>query len=297
VQQCRAIRALEKAYMLFIQIVQPSLPRNIDYSASPLVWVIAHTQLSFPLLLGGLVLIVEFGFRLRRASPGINGERQSLVDSARAELTVLLGLLLGFSLPMALPHFEHRNQLVVDEANALITAQERAQLLPEPFRDEKLSSFAKYVAARVEFGKAGSNEPAVRESVRHANQFQSEMWQDTTRLVQQNPNVVTPIFVQALGELPNLIEQRQAAEEKRIPTAIWLVVILISALTCFVVGVQHATEILLGHGGRAADSRNRAVTGFRIGLPTYRSRSRQPRKHTETLCRDGDSPHAPTFDR
>jgi hypothetical protein len=106
--------------MLFIQIVQPSLPRNIAYSASPLLWVIAHTQLFFPLLLGGLMLIVQFGFRLRRASPGINGERQSLVDSARAELTVLLGLLLGFSLPMALPHYKHRNELVVDEANAIM---------------------------------------------------------------------------------------------------------------------------------------------------------------------------------
>lgn len=44
--------------MLFIQIVQPSLPRNIDYSASSFLWVIAHTQLFFPLLLGGLMLIV-----------------------------------------------------------------------------------------------------------------------------------------------------------------------------------------------------------------------------------------------
>ena len=69
--------------MLFIQIAQLSLLRNIDYSASPLLWVIAHTQLFFPLLLGGLMLIVEFGFRLRQASPGINGERQSLVESAR----------------------------------------------------------------------------------------------------------------------------------------------------------------------------------------------------------------------
>ena len=231
--------------MPFIQIAQLSLLRNIDYSASPLLWVIAHTQLFFLLLLSGLMFIVEFGFRLRQASPGINGERQSLVGSARAELGVLLGLLLGFSLPMALPHYEHRNQLVVDEADALITVQERAQLLPQPFRDEILSSFAKYVAARVEFGEVGPDEPAIQESVRHAKQFQSEMWQDTTRLVQQDPNAVTPIFVQALGELPDLIEQRQAAEEKRIPTAIWLVVILISALTCFVVGYSMRQRFFL----------------------------------------------------
>jgi hypothetical protein len=232
--------------MLFIQIVPPSLLMNIDYSTSPLLRVIAHTELFFPLLLGGLMLVVELGFRLRQASPGVDGERQSLVESARDELSVLLGLLLGFSLPMALPHYEHRNQLVVDEAGALITVQERAQLLPDPFRGEILSLLAKYVAARVEFGNAGPNEPAVRDSVHQAEQFQREMWQATTRLVQQNPNVVTPIFVQSMGELPDLIEQRLAAEEKRIPAAIWLVVILISALTCFVVGFSMRERFFLG---------------------------------------------------
>jgi len=108
-----------------------------------------------------------------------------------------------------------------------------------------LSSFARYVAARVEFGDAGLNETAILNSVHDAKQLQSEMWQDTTRLVQQKPNVVTPIFVQALGELPDLIEQRQAAEEKRIPAVIWLVVILISALTCFVVGYSMRQRFFL----------------------------------------------------
>ena len=232
--------------MLFVQFVALSLPMNIDYSASPLLWIIAHTELFFPLLLGGLMLIVEVGVRFRQASPGVNSERQSLVESARDELSVLLGILLGFSLPMALPHYEHRNQLVVDEAGALITVQERAQLLPEPFRGEIMSLLAKYVAARVEFGEAGPNQPAVQDSVHHAEQFQREMWEATARMVQQNPNAITPIFVQALGALPDLVEQRLAAEEKRIPVAIWLVVILISALTCFVVGFSMRERFFLG---------------------------------------------------
>src|SRR5580698_7634861 len=232
--------------MLFIQIVPPSLLMNIDYSTGPLLWIIAHTELFFPLLLGGLMLVVELGFRLRQASPGVDGERQSLVESARDELSVLLGLLLGFSLPMALPHYEPRNQLVVDEAGALITVHERAQLLPEPFRGDVLSTLAKYVAVRVEFGDAGPNEAAVRDSVKQAEQLQREMWEATTRLVQQKPNAVTPIFVQALDVLPDLLEQRLAAEAKRIPAAIWLVVIMIAALTCFVVGYSMRERFFLG---------------------------------------------------
>ena len=48
-----------------------------------------------------------------------------------------------------------------------------------------------------------------------------------------------------MGELPDLIEQRMAAEEKRIPTVIWFVVILISALTCFVVGYSMRQRFFL----------------------------------------------------
>jgi len=232
--------------MLFIEPVSPILPKDIDYSASPMLWVVAHTQLLFPLLLGGLILVVEFGFRLRKASIGINGDRQSLVESARNELGVLLGLLLGFTLPMALPHYEHRNQLVVDEANAIITVQERAQLLPEPFRDRILSSLGNYIPARVEFGEAALNESSLQDSVYQAKQLQSEMWQETAQMIHQSPSVVTPLFVQALGELPDLVEQRLAAEEKRIPAVIWLVVISISALTCFVVGYSMRQRFFLG---------------------------------------------------
>ena len=62
------------------------------------------------------------------------------------------------------------------------------------------------------------------------------MWQQTLMLVHPDLTLVTPMFVQAVGQLSDLIEQRLAATEKHIPTAIWLVFILISTLSCFVVG-------------------------------------------------------------
>jgi hypothetical protein len=33
-----------------------------------------------------LMLVVELGFRLRQASPGVEAERQSLVESARRQM-------------------------------------------------------------------------------------------------------------------------------------------------------------------------------------------------------------------
>jgi hypothetical protein len=172
-------------------------------------------------------------------------ERQSLIESARNSLSVLLSLLLGFSLPMALSHYEQRRQLVTDEANAIATVDQRAQTLPEPFRSKILQLVPGYVDARIEFAKGDLNGHSVLAAIDHAKHRQNEMLQQTVMLVQQKPNEVTPIFVQALGGLGDEMEQRLAAAEKRIPSAIWLVLILISALTCFVVGYSMRRRLLL----------------------------------------------------
>lgn len=209
-----------------------------------MLWIIAHTEIFFPALLLGLFLVVEAGFRARRTSRGIDAERESLMEAARDRLGVLLSFLLGFSLPMALPHYELRNQLVIDEANAIGTVEQRAQMLPEPFRDRILQSLRAYVDARINFSDE-VDESAISASVGRAQQIQNEMWQQSVLLVQQSPNAVTPLFVQSVGGLSDFIESRLAAYEKRIPAVIWLVLFLISALTCFFVGYTMRQRLLL----------------------------------------------------
>jgi hypothetical protein len=177
-------------------------------------------------------------------TPDVDAERQSLFESARDGLSVLLSFLLGFSLPMALPHYEQRSQLVVEEANAISTVHQHTQMLPEPFRHEILESLRAYVDARIDFSKQ-VDEQAILASVHQAQKVQNEMWQQSVLLVQQSPNAVTPIFLQALGGLADLVEARLAAYEKRVPVAIWLVLFLMSGLTCFVVGYSMRQRSLL----------------------------------------------------
>lgn len=207
--------------------------------------LIAHTELFFPILLVGLILIVELGFRVRRLWDGIDTERQSLVESARDGLGVLLGLLLGLSTPMALPHYEQRTQLVIDEANAIRMVEQRADMLPEPFRDKILQSLREYVNERIEYASADLNSPKFTATISNARRLQNKMLQQAVILVQQNPTAVTPIFVQALGGLTDMMEQRLAATEKHIPTPMWLVFILVSALTCFVVGYSMRRRVFV----------------------------------------------------
>jgi hypothetical protein len=173
-----------------------------------LLWLIAHTELFSPARLVILILLVEFGFRIRRASPDTSAEIQSVIQSARDGLGVLLGLLLGFSLPMSLPHYEQRTQLVTDEANAIATVEQRAQLLPEPLRDKILRWLPEYVNSRLEFAGADLDGPAAIAAINQAKRLQEDMWQGIVMVAQQNLNQVTPTVIQAVGQLSDLIEPK-----------------------------------------------------------------------------------------
>jgi len=82
-----------------------------------------------------LMVIVEAGFRLAvLTSVHMDEERGEQIAASRDGLGILLSLLLGFTLAMALPRFDLRKQLVVDEANAIGTTSLRAGILPEAQR-------------------------------------------------------------------------------------------------------------------------------------------------------------------
>ena len=82
-----------------------------------------------PLLLAAFLLCCIVGARLRRRLSADDGDHdpESYLLSA---VLGLLGLMIAFTFSMALTRYDHRRELVIDEANAIGTAWLRAGLLP-----------------------------------------------------------------------------------------------------------------------------------------------------------------------
>lgn len=211
-----------------------------------MLWVIAHTEWFFPVLLFGLILVVELGFRARRSSREVHEEVQPVVESARDGLRFLLGLLLGFSIPMALPHYEERTQLVTDEANAISTVAQWADTLPQANRDRMMQLLRQYVDTRAEYARRDLSGQEALASFNRAKELQSELWQEAVAASRQDLNVLKPTVMQSVGRLSDLIEQRRASSEKHIPTAIWDVFLLIPAMSCFLTGYAMRRRVWLG---------------------------------------------------
>src|ERR1700757_2761998 len=107
-----------------------------------------------------MLAATETGFHLGRKSEGSTPDKtKSQVSTVEAGILGVLGLLLGFTMSMAVSRFEARKQLMLDEANAIGTSCLRAEVLPAPEGPEMARLLREYVTVRVQYGTAGSDLP------------------------------------------------------------------------------------------------------------------------------------------
>lgn len=86
----------------------------------------------FAVLLVLLVGLSELAWRMGLASSPKMSEADKDSGTVKSAVLALLGLLLGFSFALAGQRHEARRELLVEEANSIVTTARRAQLLPAP---------------------------------------------------------------------------------------------------------------------------------------------------------------------
>jgi hypothetical protein len=185
-----------------------------------------------------LVAIEETGIRWRlRLSADIDEARHEQISGARDAVGVLLSLLLGFTLAMALQRFDHRRELVVDEADAIETAGLRAQTLPDPFRGKVLELLREYVDVRLEYSRLGMG-PELDKTLARTKKLQDRIWEQSVAVAQQKDSPINSIFLQSINAAFDGCEKRVAAVQNRVPPPIWIMLVLISIVTSFIVGLS-----------------------------------------------------------
>ena len=199
--------------------------------------VIDHPVWLFVALLIVMLAAVEVGFQLGKRSEA-RGEDllHEQLKGARNGLVTLVSFLLGFMLPMSLARFDLRKHLVIEEAKAIGTTTLRAQMLPESARGKVRELMREYVDVRLKFFDTGLNSAQLEAAGNHARRLQNELWKQSVTAAQSSPTPITAIFAQSLNQMIDLSEERLAALENRIPGSIWLMLGLISLLTCLTVG-------------------------------------------------------------
>jgi hypothetical protein len=185
-----------------------------------------------------MLAATEAGFRLgRKAEVNTPDKIKASVSTVEGAMLGVLGLLLGFTMSMAVSRFEARKQLVLDEANAIGTACLRAELLPAPEGPEIGSLLRQYINVRVQYGTTGNDPTQVDRSRAESARLQNEFWSRAVAYGQKDPNSVRAgLLLQALNQAIDLESARRMAFQNHVPDTVIYANGIVGILAVMLVG-------------------------------------------------------------
>jgi hypothetical protein len=220
-----------------------------------------------------MVTALELGFRAGRRSgkseQNVAGPQVSAIQGA---VLGLLGLLLAFSFAAAGTRFFERQDLIVQEANAIGTAYLRADLVGEPYSSELRKALKEYTEHRIAISdnlQSGWSPQAVADIER----MHARIWRAASDGVAKHPEFAQ-VLLSPVNEVIDLHTTRVSASLKRIP---WLLMLLL--VTCSLLAMAD-----IGYGC-GVDGRRRLPLTLpvtraprrRVAMDNLRSRSPAPR--------------------
>jgi hypothetical protein len=168
------------------------------------------------------------------------------LNAVQVALFGFLGLLLAFSLTLAIGRYEDRRVAVVDEANAIGTAYLRARTLPQPLSTEASALLRRYLDERVALSRAVPGSAGFRAASDASEELHVALWSTATRALAAAPQDSAPrLYAEAVNAAIDLHTTRLARLANRMPSSVVDLELLVSVAA---VGLLGAFVGLTGRG-------------------------------------------------
>jgi len=195
-----------------------------DFLSSLPIWGV------FGVTIVATLVQVEIGFRLGRRESRQDVARESVAGLVAASLG-LLAFMLAFTFGSVAARFDHRRQLVLDEANAIGTAYLRADLLPDEHGREIRRLLVEYVEFRMQAVET-RDRALIMQAVQRSEEFHDLLWREVLASRDAGAHLIPwSLATQSLNEVFDLHQDRVTIVlHRRVPSAIWTVLYLLAGL-------------------------------------------------------------------
>ncbi len=157
----------------------------------------------------------------------------------------LLGLLIGFVLSISINGYNNRQQTEENEAIAIGTAYQRAQLLNADDRNKASQLLQQYLEARIEFFKSGISDENSQWRM-FSLEKQNQLWEIAVKEANQSPNPVVASVLTAFSDLYLSQQKTMASWRHQIPNATWFLLIFFAI----------CSNVLIGYNIRGTKGKN-----------------------------------------
>src|SRR6266478_8628305 len=192
-----------------------------------------------------LVGLCELAWRIGLACSRKKSEADKDSGTVRSAVLALLGLLLGFSFALAGARHETRRELLVEEANSIVTTARRAQLLSEPHAANVVQLLREYVPLRIEAHREAQSSDQFATTRKRSADLQDRMWAEAVAAAAERPSPITASFITSLNQTIDLEATRIAAKRNHVPGAVWLLLLCVAACGLWLTGWE--AGIARGH--------------------------------------------------
>ena len=184
-----------------------------------------------------IFLAGEVGWRLGHGGRVEDDALRALVGGIAAATIGLLGLLLGFTLSMAVTRYDARRTVIVEEANAIGTLWLRAGLLEEPLESTLRGALRDYTQARIDFTRVNADLGRLRAARERSAKLEGVIWSvvEQANRPGTSPAVLSSLIASA-NEVIDLDELRMASLENYIPAPIILLLVGVAAVALAFLG-------------------------------------------------------------
>jgi hypothetical protein len=207
----------------------------MNFDAIPIAGIFAGTVIV-------VMAAIELGHRL-----GLANHRRGHDDKDSATSTIsgailgLAGFMLAFTFAIVAERYDARKGLVREDANAIRTAWQRSDFLPEQERGEAGALLREYVDLRVKFATGETlGAVAVQTLLVDTQRLQGRLWDMAVVNARKDMNSdVAAMYIDSLNEVTEIHASRIAVGlQARIPWEIWLVLYFVTILGMLAVGYQ-----------------------------------------------------------
>jgi len=188
---------------------------------------------------------LEVGFRLgQRRLSRTNDPEKSHTSALQGATLGLLALLLGFTFAMAVARYDNRKSVILEQANAIGTAELRSRLLPAAQAEPAGRLIREYVETWLAF-RAANDMAQIDATEAHASVIENQLWKLAQEATTADPHSIPAgLFVAAMNDVIDLHEKRHRSILDRVPEVVFYLLFLVSA---FALGQIAYSSGLSGH--------------------------------------------------
>ncbi len=190
------------------------------------------------ILLIGILVCLESGYRLGRRSQATCEHPYEGVGAIDAAVFGLLALLLGFSFAVGMSRLEYRRELAVKEADAIGTAYMRLDLLPADTQPKLRRLFREYLDARLSVYRNLSDFDLAEREIARADQIQDKIWSAAVEGSESDlgRKSVRILLLPAINEMIDIATPRTVELRMRLPRLILGLLIGVALLSGLLAG-------------------------------------------------------------